>query len=199
MDLFFHIIFLAHLAEEKAEFDLTDVMAGIAEKMIRRHPHVFGNETAASVAAIKDNWDIIKKKEGKGLGTCRERFEGIAQGLPALTRAQKITQLAAKVGFDWEDTEGVLKKVEEELGELKGAIQAGRHERVVEEMGDLLFSLVNLCRFLDVDAESSVRGASQKFIRRFSYLEEELRKRGKEPKTASMAEMDRLWEEAKLR
>lgn len=198
-DLLFHIIFLAHLAEERDDFDLTDVMAGIAEKMIRRHPHVFGDKSVASVAAIKENWDIIKNKEGKGLGTCRERLDGIAKGLPALTRAQKITQMAAKVGFDWENTEGVLTKVEEELAELKGAIQAGRHEHISEEIGDLLFSLVNLCRFLDVDAETSLRGASHKFVQRFAYIEEELLKMGKEPATATLAEMDRLWEEAKSR
>jgi tetrapyrrole methylase family protein/MazG family protein len=198
-DLLFHIIFLAGLAQEKAEFDLTDVMAGIAEKMIRRHPHVFSSKSVESVAAIKENWDIIKKQEGKGLGTCRNRFEGIAKGLPALIRAQKITQIAAKVGFDWENTEGVLKKVAEELAELQEARQTGRQERIAEEMGDLLFSLVNFCRFLAVDAEASLRGASHKFVQRFAYIEEALLKLGKNPSTTTLAEMDRLWEEAKLR
>ena len=198
-DLLFHIIFLADLAQEKAEFDLTDVMAGIAEKMIRRHPHVFSAKSFASVAAIKENWDIIKKQEGKDLGVGQERWEGIAKNLPALIRAQKITQAAAKVGFDWENTEGVLNKVEEELAELKEAIQACRQERIAEEMGDLLFSLVNLCRFLDVDAEASLRGASHKFVQRFAYVEEALLKVGKDPATTTLAEMDRLWEEAKLR
>jgi len=198
-DLLFHIIFLANLAEERADFDLADVMAGIEEKMIRRHPHVFGSKPAASVAAIKEHWDIIKKEEGKGLGTCRERFNGIVKGLPALIRAQKITQTAAKVGFDWENTEGVLKKVEEELTELKEAIQSRRQERIAEEMGDMLFSLVNLCRFLDVDAEASLRGASHKFVQRFTSVEEALLKKGKKPETASLAEMDRLWEEAKMK
>ena len=198
-DLLFHIIFLADLAQEKAEFDLTDVMAGIAEKMIRRHPHVFSAKSFASVAAIKENWDIIKKQEGKDLGVGQERWEGIAKNLPALIRAQKITQAAAKVGFDWENTEGVLNKVEEELAELKEAIRACRQERIAEEMGDLLFSLVNLCRFLDVDAEASLRGASHEFVQRFVYVEEALLKVGKNPATTTLAEMDRLWEEAKLR
>jgi tetrapyrrole methylase family protein/MazG family protein len=198
-DLLFHIIFLAYLAEEKADFDLADVMAKIAEKMIRRHPHVFGDKSAASVAAIKENWDIIKREEGKGLGTGWERWDGIARNLPALVRAQKITQTAAKVGFDWENTADVVKKVEEELAELKEAMQSCRQERIAEEMGDLLFTLVNLCRFLNVDAESSLRGASHKFTRRFASLEEALLKEGKEPATATLAEMDRLWEEAKQR
>jgi MazG family protein len=198
-DLLFHIIFLADLAQEKAEFDLTDVMAGITEKMIRRHPHVFSAKSFASVAAIKENWDIIKNQEGKNLGVGQERWGGIAKDLPALIKAQKITQTAAKVGFDWENTEGVLNKVEEELAELKEAIQACRQERIAEEMGDLLFSLVNLCRFLDVDAEASLRGASHKFVQRFAYIEEALLKLGKNPATTTLAEMDRLWEEAKLR
>lgn len=198
-DLLFHIIFLADLAQEKAEFDLTDVMAGIAEKMIRRHPHVFSAKSFASVAAIKENWDIIKKLEGKNLGVGQERWEGIAKDLPALIRAQKITQTAAKVGFDWESTEGVLKKVEEELAELQEAMQTCRQERIAEEMGDLLFSLVNLCRFLDVDAEASLRGASHKFVQRFAYIEAALLKVGKQPATTTPADMDRLWEEAKLR
>ncbi|MCX5831137.1 MAG: nucleoside triphosphate pyrophosphohydrolase [Deltaproteobacteria bacterium] len=198
-DLLFHIIFLADLAQEKAEFDLTDVMAGITEKMIRRHPHVFSAKSVASVAAIKENWDIIKKQEGKNLGTYQEQWKGIAKDLPALIRAQKITQTAAKVGFDWENTEGVLKKVEEELAELKEAMQTCRQELIAEEMGDLLFSLVNLCRFLDVDAEASLRGASHKFVQRFAYIEAALLKVGKQPATTTPAEMDRLWEEAKLR
>jgi len=196
-DLLFHIIFLADLADEQADFDLTDVMAGIVEKMIRRHPHVFSDKSVESVTAIKENWDLIKKKEGKGLGTCRDRFNGIATVLPALIRAQKITQTAAKVGFDWENIAGVLEKVEEELAELKSAIKAKRQECIAEEMGDLLFSLVNLCRFLDVDAEASLRGASHKFIQRFAYIEEELLKMGKKPAKTTQPEMERLWKEAK--
>lgn len=198
-DLFFHIIFLADLAKEKAEFDLADVMAGIEEKMIRRHPHVFGNKSAESVEAIKQNWDVIKKQEGKSLGTVQERWEEIAKNLPALIRAQKITQTAAKVGFDWENTAGVLEKVEEELAELKEAMQTCHQERIAAEMGDVFFTLVNLCRFLTVDAEASLRSASHKFIQRFAYIEEELLKMGKKPAAATQAEMGRLWEEAKLR
>lgn len=198
-DLLFHIIFLAALAKENAEFDLAGVMAGIEAKMIRRHPHVFSGTSVESVAAIKENWDIIKRQEGKGLGTGQKRWEGIAKNLPALIQAQKITQTAAKVGFDWEDTSAVLNKLEEETAELKEAMQTHSQERITEEMGDLLFTLVNLCRFLAVDAEASLRGASQKFMRRFASMEEELLKIDKQPETATMAEMDRLWEEAKLK
>ncbi len=196
-DLFFHIVFLARLAEERAEFDLADVLADIEEKMIRRHPHVFGDRSLEDVAAIKESWEAVKRKEGKGLGTGPERFTGIAKALPALTRAQKIGQLASKVGFDWDSREVVLKKVEEEMTELKAAIWTLSSEGISEEVGDLLFSLVNLCRFLEVDAETALRGALHKFIRRFTYVEEGLAKAGKKPEAATPAEMDRLWEEAK--
>jgi tetrapyrrole methylase family protein/MazG family protein len=198
-DLLFQIIFLSGLAEERGDFDLSGVMADIGAKMIRRHPHVFGKANVQSVAEIRGNWDLIKKEEGKGTAAGRERFAGIAGALPALIRAQKITKEAAKVGFDWEKTEDVLKKVEEELGELKTAIATGRCELINEEMGDALFSLVNLCRFLNVDAETSLRGALNKFVRRFSHIEEELRKQGKTTAEATLGDMDKLWEEAKLR
>jgi tetrapyrrole methylase family protein/MazG family protein len=198
-DLLFQIIFLAHLAEEKGGFDLAGVMADVGKKMIRRHPHVFGNTVVGSVTTIKENWKIIKKAEGKAVSKYGERFTGITKALPALLKAQKITEEAAKVGFDWEKTEDVLKKVEEELAELKAAIKTGRHDQVTEEMGDLLFSLVNLCRFLNVDAETTLRTTLKKFTDRFSHIEEELMKVGKTPAEASLAEMDRLWEEAKLK
>lgn len=196
-DLLFQIIFLAHLAEEKGDFNLAGVMAGIGEKMIRRHPHVFEDAKVGSVADIKENWEIIKKTEGKGAGAGRERFAGITSILPALLRAQKITKEAARIGFDWEKTEDVLKKVEEELAELTAVIETGRHEQVTEEMGDLLFSLVNLCRFLHVDAETALRSTLKKFTDRFSHIEEELLKTGKTPAEASLAEMNKLWEETK--
>lgn len=198
-DLLFHIIFLADLAEEQGDFDLSDIMSGIEEKMIRRHPHVFGHTEAVSVAAIKENWEAIKIKEGKGHGTWTERLGGLTRPLPALIRAQKITKAAAKMGLDWEKTQDVLEKVDEELLELKEAIKTCPQERIVEEMGDLLFSLVNLCRFLDVDAETSLRNASHKFIRRLGCIEQELLASGRNPSEVSSGELDRLWEEAKVK
>ena len=197
-DLLFHIVFLSRMAEERGEFDFAGVMAGIEEKMIRRHPHVFGDRQVGSVAEIRENWDSIKKNEGKGASTYRERFQGITRTLPALVRAQKITKEAAKAGFDWGRTEDVLKKVDEELEELKAAMKTRRSDLVREEMGDLLFSLVNLCRFLEVDAEASLRGAMNKFVRRFSHIEESLLKEGKRPDDATLSEMDILWEKAKF-
>ncbi len=196
-DLLFQIVFLAQLAEEQGNFSLADVLTGIKEKMIRRHPHVFGDKSLATVAAIKENWETVKKAEGKGLGTCRERLDGIAIALPALIRAQKIGQIAAKSGFDWETTADVLAKVEEELDELKAAIKTGRREHAAEEMGDLLFSLANLCRFLGIDAEASLRFALHKFTHRVGNVEEELLKTGKKPTEETAAEIDRLWNETK--
>jgi tetrapyrrole methylase family protein / MazG family protein len=195
-DLLFQIIFLARIAEEREDFDFVDVITAAGKKMVRRHPHVFGDAKVESVADIKGNWDIIKKME-KGGYSYRERFEGITKALPALLRAQKITQEAAKAGFDWGKTEDVFEKVEEELEELKDAIKTNRRERINEEIGDILFSLVNLCRFLDVNAEESLRGASQKFVRRFSSIEDELIKEGRNPAETPLSELDRLWEEAK--
>jgi tetrapyrrole methylase family protein / MazG family protein len=198
-DLLFQIVFLSRMAEEKGEFSLEDVIADSEIKMIRRHPHVFGKAKVESVADVKENWAVIKEKEGKPVSVCGKRFEGITKALPALLKAQKITQEAAKVGFDWEDREDVLKKVDEELRELKAAIKTGHPGRVEEEMGDMFLSLVNLCRFLNVDAETALRKTLNKFTARFSYIEEELQKIGKTPAEASLAEMDRLWEEAKLK
>jgi tetrapyrrole methylase family protein / MazG family protein len=197
-DLLFQIVALSCIAEERGEFSLSDIMNSAGEKMIRRHPHVFGNAKVRSVADIKDNWDAIKKQE-TGESTYRERFARITKTLPALIRAQKITGEAAKAGFDWQKTDDVLAKVEEELEELKRAIKSCQRERVSDEMGDLLLSLVNLCRFLEIDAEASLRDTLQRFILRFSYIEEELQKAGKQPSDVSLAEMDRLWEEAKMK
>lgn len=198
-DLLFQVIFIAHLAEEKGDFDLASVMAEVERKMIRRHPHVFGSAAVRSVKDVKENWESIKRTEGKSIGADKERFAKIISTFPALPAAQKITKEAAKVGFDWEETDDVLKKVREELTELADVIKAGHRDRVMEEMGDLLFSLVNLCRFLNLDAESALRGTLKKFTDRFSHIEKELLKAGKTPDEASLAEMDKLWEEAKLK
>ena len=195
-DLLFQILFLIRLAEEKDEFTLSDVFTGIAEKMIRRHPHVFGDVKVATVGEVKANWDRIKrdveqKKPVKGL------FSGIPRALPALMRAHKIGSKAAGVGFDWPDTAGVVAKLEEEIGELKQALQQGTKEKIGEEIGDVLFTLVNLSRFTDVNAEEALRACNEKFIRRFSFIEEKLQSEGRSVGAANLEEMDRLWEEAK--
>jgi tetrapyrrole methylase family protein/MazG family protein len=195
-DLLFQILFLAVMAEEKGEFTLSDVLAAIGEKMIRRHPHVFGDRTVRDVAEVKANWQAIKRDVEKKHAS--EGFlDGIPRSLPALIRAQKMTEAAAKIGFDWDGTDAVLLKVDEELQELRAALNEDCRENVREEMGDLLFTLVNLCRFLEVNADEALRQANLKFEERFACMEQKLAAAGKTPQQASLDEMDALWEKCK--
>lgn len=196
-DLLFQILFLARIAEEDGEFDMTAVLVGITEKMIRRHPHVFGNTKIANVEAVRSNWEQIKKElEHKGEGEPR-LCDGIPRSLSTLARTQRITARASAVGFDWENTAAVLKKVEEELAEFRAALEAENQTAMKEEAGDLLFTLVNLCRFAGVDAEAALRASLGKFTRRFAYIEQVLAERGKTPAESTLAEMDGLWDVAK--
>jgi tetrapyrrole methylase family protein/MazG family protein len=196
-DLLFQILFLARIAEEADEFNIADVLDEIRAKMIRRHPHVFGDATIEDVEGVRTNWERIKRevehKGDKGAPICN----GIPRFLSTLVKAQRITARAAEAGFDWPDTAGVLEKVEEELAEFRAALETKDPERMQDEAGDLLFTLVNLCRFAKVDAETALRSSLRKFIDRFSHIERELAARGKAPNDSSPAEMDRLWEEAK--
>ena len=195
-DLLFQILFLAVMAEERGEFALPDVMSEIAEKMTRRHPHVFGDRKVRDVEEIRANWrDIKENLENKHRG--RGVLDGIPRSLPSLLRAQKMTERASRVGFDWSATEDVLAKVEEELRELKAALGGSEPAKVREELGDLLFSLVNLSRFARVDADEALRRANDKFARRFACVERGLAAEGKTPGQASLAEMDRIWDECK--
>ncbi len=198
-DLLFQILFLAQLAEEAGQFDIDDVLDEITAKMIRRHPHVFGNRDVKTVADIKANWEDIKRNEEKKYENHRSLLDKIPRSMPALMRAQKITELASKAGFDWPDAQGVIAKIEEELSELKAAIKAGGQKNIEEETGDLFFSLVNLCRFFSMDAEQSLQKTILKFNTRFFYIEEKLKQLGKSPGEASLEEMDRLWNEAKTK
>lgn len=196
-DLLFQILFVARIAEEEGEFDTTAVLGGITEKMIRRHPHVFGKTGVADIAAVRLSWDRIKKElEHKGEDKPL-LSEGIPRSLPTLARTQRITARASAVGFDWENAAAVLIKVEEELAEFRAAMEAKNRTALKEEAGDLLFTLVNLCRFVDVDAEAALRGSLDKFTGRFAYIERALAGRGKTPAESTLAEMDGLWEEAK--
>lgn len=197
-DLLFQILFLVILAEEKGDFRMADVTEEVSAKMIRRHPHVFGNRQVSGVAEVKANWEEIKatvenKKKVSGF------FDGIPQSMPALRQAQEMTKRASLVGFDWENVGQVLDKIDEEMGELRQAMRGKNPERIHEEMGDLLFSIVNLARFVNTEAEDALRDTLVKFKKRFAYIEEGLRAVGKDPVSASLAEMDRLWEEAKGR
>ena len=173
------------------------VLGAIIEKMIRRHPHVFGDTPVANVEAVRTNWEQIKKEvEHKGKGEPR-LSDGIPRSLSTLARTQQITARASAVGFDWANAGEVLKKVEEELSEFRAALSAGNEHAMKEEAGDLLFTLVNLCRFAGADAEAALRASLGKFTKRFAYIEQALAKRGKTPAESTLAEMDALWDEAK--
>lgn len=196
-DLLFQIVFVAHLAEEEGEFSMADVIDGIAEKMIRRHPHVFGSVKLNTVDEVKANWEDIKKNVEKKDTPTSQALGKINSALPALMKAQKITEKAAKVRFDWDDAKGVFDKITEEMEELRAALNEDNKIKIAEEMGDVLFSIVNLCRFSDLNAEDVLNRACRKFIRRFSYMEEELARQGISFDGVSAQELDRLWNKAK--
>lgn len=196
-DLLFQILFIAEIASEAGEFSLADVMTSIKEKMIRRHPHVFGDVKVNSVREVKENWQEIKKQERGGKAAEDNLFGNIPHSLPALKRAQKISAVAAHYGFDWQNADDVLKKLKEELDELAGARTSGDAKKIEEEMGDIFFTLVNLSRFLSVDAETAASGTIDKFLGRFAYITEQLSARGQSLQDATLDEMDSLWNEAK--
>jgi tetrapyrrole methylase family protein / MazG family protein len=196
-DLLFQILFLARLAEEKGEFTTADVLTEITAKMVRRHPHVFGDATVDGVEEVRTNWERIKAEvEHKGTSG-NSLTAGIPRSLPTLAKAQRMTDRASEAGFDWPDTEGVLAKIDEELAEFRAALETNQPDRIADETGDLIFTLVNLCRFAHVDAEAALRSSMGKFIDRFSHIERELAARGKTPRDSSQVEMDLIWEEAK--
>lgn len=196
-DLLFQILFLAEMGEESGSFSLNNIMEGVKEKMIRRHPHIFGDVKVNSVEEVKDNWQQIKKKERSAKSKENSLFNHIPRSLPALKRAQKITSLAAVYGFDWKNTAEVLEKFKEELNEFDEAFSNNKQTEIEEELGDLFFTLVNLSRFLKVDSETALSRTTNKFLRRFAYITAELAECGKTPEQATLSEMDELWEKAK--
>jgi len=196
-DVLFQILFLAALSDEKGEFDISDVVDTISEKMIRRHPHVFGETKVRNVEEILSNWKEIKIGEGKKEIKDGSLLRGIPRSMPPLMTAHKVTGRASKEGFDWKDTDGVMEKIDEELGELREAISGGKKDRIENEIGDMFLSLVNLCRFTEIDPENALRSSLKKFAARFSFIEESLKKSGKSPRDASLEEMDNLWNMAK--
>jgi tetrapyrrole methylase family protein/MazG family protein len=192
-DVLFQILFLINIAEEEGEFDISEVIQRISEKMILRHPHVFGDKKVRDVEEVKLNWEDIKiNKEGKESRKGSISYK-IPRSLPSLTRARKITERASAVGFDWENTEGVIEKIGEELQELKTALNKKEKAVIENETGDLLFSIVNLCRFTDVDPEDALKSSIGKFVERFTFIQKKLKEKGKTPEDASLEEMDDLW------
>lgn len=199
-DLMLQAVFLAQMAAEDGRFTIADSLDAIAEKLIRRHPHVFAGGDARTPAEVKERWDQIKQDEKRERGEARHGLlEGVSRRQPALMEAQQITSKAASVGFDWENAQQVLAKLDEELRELDEARRSADAARVAGEIGDLLFTLVNLARLLKIDAELALRGANAKFRSRFGYIEERLGERARPLGEATLLEMDELWNEAKRR
>ncbi len=191
-DLLLHIVLHATIAEESGTFSLEDVISRNQEKLIRRHPHVFGNETFATQEEVKKNWERTKLKEGRS-----SVVDGLPHALPALIRATRLQDKVSKVGFDWDNRDDVWKKVEEESSELREAISNGEQERIEHEFGDLLFAIVNYGRFIHAHPEDALRIATLRFEQRFRRVEQLLADRGKRPEEVSLADMDELWEQAK--
>ncbi len=209
-DLLFQVIFYSQLAQEEQRFGFADIVSELVTKLVRRHPHVFpGNTlesragdvaqdgTGESDAAIKARWEALKKEERAAKGQ-QGVLDDVPLNLPALTRAAKLQKRASQIGFDWPDISGVLDKIEEEVQELRQAIKESDSAAIKDEMGDLLFALVNCCRHLKVEPESSLRGTNSKFERRFHFIESNLQDLGLTPDDASLEQMDALWDQAKL-
>ncbi|MFQ5483488.1 MAG: nucleoside triphosphate pyrophosphohydrolase [Nitrospinaceae bacterium] len=195
-DLLYQILFHAKIAELQKEFTLTDVIQNLADKMVRRHPHIFQSAKADTPEKVIHQWEEIKRSE-KANRDHKSALDGVPKALPGLARAQKLQKKAAKQGFDWDRVEDVCAKLNEELAEFKAAREAGDTGATTEEFGDLIFVLVNLARFMKIDAEEALRATNNKFTRRFHYIESELEKRGKKLKETSLEEMEKYWQEAK--
>lgn len=195
-DVLLQILLHADEGERQKSFTLASIMSNIKNKMIRRHPHVFGDTKASSINEVWQNWEEIKGKEKK-ITDKTDLLTNVPKNLPALMRSEKLQKIAARVGFDWENVEEALPKVEEEVEEFKEIIHTKNKPKITEELGDLLFSLVNIARKLDIDPEDALQVSNKKFIKRFSYIEKSLKKQNKTLQETSLAEMDKLWKNSK--
>jgi len=191
-DLLLHIVFHSIIAEEKEKFKLEDVILSIKEKLIRRHPHVFGETVVNSSNDVKKNWEAIKMEEGRD-----SVLEGVPEMLPSLQRAHRLQEKAAKVGFDWEKKEDVWKKVIEEIEEMHISEKEETHEELENEIGDVFFAMVNYARFLNVNPENALRRTNKKFIKRFNYVEKKVAESGRKITESNLEEMDKYWNESK--
>ena len=202
-DLLLQVVYHSQIAQETGAFDLTSVIKGISQKMVRRHPHVFGNDELRKKGSQRGFWEEIKAQEkatkpnAVSSSNRKSRLDDVPLPLPALKRAQKLQKKAALSGFDWGDISGVIDKLEEEIGELRQAFQNGEQDEIAEELGDLLFATTNLARHSGVDAETALRQSNHKFTRRFHYIEDALTRRGISLDDATLEDMDALWDEAK--
>lgn len=192
-DVLLHVVFQADIAQKNSEFTIEDSLNHVNEKLVRRHPHVFGDKKADAAFHAKQNWESAKHKEKKR----KSRLDGVPKTLPALTRAQRLQEKASYTGFDWEKIGQVWDKIHEEIQELKEAQSNGNKSHIEEEIGDVIFSIVNLARFLNISAESALRNTNRKFVTRFKDVETELKKRGKEVEDSNLEEMDEIWNTVK--
>jgi len=198
-DLLFQVVFHAQIGAEAGTFDMTDILRRLCDKMATRHPHVFGETRVATAEAALAQWEAIKQREGKPGGRQRSVVDGVPLALPALTRAQRMQSKAARVKFDWPNATAAWAKVEEEMGEAKAALAAGDEAHLREELGDLLFSIVNVARLSAIDAEGALQGAIEKFRRRFTEMESALAMQGQSVTTVDQDELERSWETTKAR
>ena len=191
-DVLLHIVFYVKIGSETNDFDIADVCNDICEKLIARHPHIYGDIKVADEEEVKRNWENLKLKEGK-----KSVLEGVPKSLPALVKASRIQDKVAGVGFDWEEPQQVFEKLQEELGELQHEVNDNNQEKIEAEFGDVLFSMINYARFLKVNPENALERTNKKFIKRFQYLESKAKEMNKSLKDMTLAEMDVFWEEAK--
>ncbi|MFC1726313.1 nucleoside triphosphate pyrophosphohydrolase [candidate division KSB1 bacterium] len=191
-DVLLQVLFHSEIAKENSLFDIKDVLETISEKLIRRHPHVFSDTKVNSANEVLENWESIKLDEGK-----KSALSGVPAKLPALLKAHRIQEKAARVGFDWKTVTPVIEKVEEELTELKTEIENGSKNSIEDEFGDFLFSIVNFARFLNINPEDALRKTINKFTKRFQFIEKELKSQNKNIKTTTLEEMDQIWEKSK--
>lgn len=191
-DIMLHMVFYAKIGSEKKAFDIADVLNGICDKLIDRHPHIYGNVQVADEEEVKANWEKLKLKEGR-----KSVLEGVPRSLPAMVKAVRIQDKARGAGFDWERPEQVWEKVEEEQQELLEVVAQGQQNKIEQEFGDLLFALINYSRFLKIDPESALERTNKKFMRRFQYMEQRVQENGQQLSDLNLQEMDVFWEEAK--
>ena len=191
-DLLLHIVFYSRIGSETGDFDISDVANEICEKLIHRHPHIYGDTKVDNEEDVKKNWESLKLKEGK-----KSVLEGVPSSLPALVKASRIQEKVAGVGFDWEEPQQVFEKLKEELEELQHEVDSENREAMEAEFGDVLFSMINYARFLKINPENALERTNKKFIKRFQYLEAKAREQNKTLREMTLAEMDVFWEEAK--
>lgn len=191
-DLMLHMVFYAKIASEKKAFDITDVLNAICDKLVHRHPHIYGDVEVADEEEVKANWEKLKLKEGK-----KSVLEGVPKSLPALVKATRIQDKVKGIGFEWENKAQVWTKIEEEIEEFKHEVETNNREKMEEEFGDVLFSLINYARWIDVNPEDALAKTNQKFIRRFQWMEEQTKKEGLNLTEMKLEEMDRFWERSK--